>query len=343
MQRGRIPHEEPPCLVELVKQLNLLRAQGEVKNVYVRGNARWGNALRHRGNSPLHVPPQHHLGDRLAFGGCNFLQSRIVQELDLSRLPGPRPISRSKGRVALEHNSVVVAHINDVLLLKVRVALILEDDRGMLLAVLQDLVHLPGVEVGDRSSSDEAFVNQILNGVICLHKVALIITSVHSISLKREHRRLVPGLGVDSVRSKSWLLPSGGACLRPMDSEGIHVVELQILQCRHEVRFHVIFPMVRVPQFALNKQLLSFDNPLVDHILNGISDLVLVSVIVRRVNHPISRLNRSSNRVPRLATRRFPRPKTDHRHLRPIGKLHCWCLRHVPSSRKTTHLQPFRT
>mmetsp|Transcript_28302 Transcript_28302/g.111133 ORF Transcript_28302/g.111133 Transcript_28302/m.111133 type:complete len:214 (+) Transcript_28302:600-1241(+) len=213
----------------------------------------------------------------------------------------------------------------------------------MLLEVLQDLVHLPSVEVGDRSSTDQAFVNQILNGVVCLHEVAVIITRVHAISLKREHRGLVPGFGVNSVRSKSWLLPRGRACLWPMDSEGVYVVQLQILEGRHEVRFHVVLAMVGVPQFALDKQILSFDDPLVNHILDGISDLVLVSVIVRRVNHPISCLNRSSNRVPSLATRGFPRPKTDHRHLRPIGQLNCWCLRHVRCLSKTTHAQPFGT
>ena len=80
-----------------------------------------------------------------------------------------------------------------------------------------------------------------------------------------------------------------------MDDVGVDVVELEIFQALGEVDDDVLRPVVRVPELALDEELVARDDALGDALLDRRADLGLVVVVVRRVDVAVAGLDGGLN------------------------------------------------
>jgi len=80
-----------------------------------------------------------------------------------------------------------------------------------------------------------------------------------------------------------------------VDDVGIDVLELEVFQALGEVDDDVLRPVVRVPELALDEELVARDDALGDALLDRRADLGLVVVVVRRVDVAVAGLDGGLN------------------------------------------------
>ena len=100
-----------------------------------------------------------------------------------------------------------------------------------------------------------------------------------------------------------------------MDDEGVDVVQLEVLQRLHDVGLHVFRPVVPVPQFSLDEEILSLDDSLGKQLLQGLPDHVLIVIVVGAVDGPVASLDSRDDGQLGLLWGRLPSPQTQSGHL----------------------------
>lgn len=116
-------------------------------------------------NSTTHHPAEDDLGHGLpAVGAADGGQPLVLEELDGAGRPGPQPVGGAQRAEAGQHDGAVVAELAELLLGEVGVHLHLVGD-GLDGAVVQDVLDLDAVEVGEADVLGQALLHQLLHGL----------------------------------------------------------------------------------------------------------------------------------------------------------------------------------
>mmetsp|Transcript_26124 Transcript_26124/g.67354 ORF Transcript_26124/g.67354 Transcript_26124/m.67354 type:complete len:263 (-) Transcript_26124:22-810(-) len=225
----------------------------------------------------------------------NSLDLRVVQKGWLALLR-PRTLRTAKRAVCCENDVVLPAMLQQLLLLKIRVALHLVHCRRNACEA-HHLINLFAVEVGDADRLHQPFINKLFHftprlfkrNVSVLHGAVLILWHVRLLRVEHERHR-------------------------PVDQIQIQVLQLQRLETLHKGRLDRLRAVPGVPELARHEHLLSLDAG-GECGLQAISHLGLIQVDECGIHVPVSHLQSVLHSSLHLTRLGLPSPQTQQRHL----------------------------
>jgi len=299
---GFCPEQVTPAAVELGKRFHVLVRDLPVKQLDVGDNTGRCFGLGDDRDASLQAPLEHDLANVLAVLGGEGGDVCILQRDGAGRRRGGCQVgvARAERRERLEGNAEEAAVVDQVLLLQVWVALVLQGrDRDFCNGM--DFANLLLGKVGQANRLAEATLDKLLHGLPRLDVVRLRVGAEVAVVVDWEHWVGLPWASVCASE------PGGAKLARrwhghwPVDDEVVNVVHLQVGERLLEVCFDVLRPVVGVPQLALDEELFTSADAFGDALRDALTDFVLVVVVVGGVNVSVSGLDGGDDGVLGLA------------------------------------------
>ena len=237
------------------------------------------------------TPLEHDLARVLAVLGGEGCDVRVFQRdgAGWRRGGGQVGVARAERRERLERNAEEAAVVDQILLLQVWVALVLQ--RGDW--DLGNGVHFANLLLGKVGEADrlaKASLDELFHGLPRFDVVRVGVCAKVPVVVDREHRVLLPRAGGGAGEPGGAELAGRWHGHWPVDDKVVDVGKLQVLEGLLEVEFDVVRSVVGVPELALHEEVFTGDNAFGDALGDGSSDFMLVVVVVGGINVSVSRL-----------------------------------------------------